>query len=275
MDSKKIAFLGPETTFSHIAALKKFGAGAEFNAKASIAEVFSAVERNEAEFGVVPVENTMEGSIVSTYDMFLDSELNITAEITLDMKHDLVSAHKLSEIRKVFSHSQALAQCKSWLKEKLPRAELIETTSTARAAEQASLYLHSAAIATRLAAERFGLNIIAESVQEPEKNIMRFLVIGKAKPEKTEKNKTSILFSVKNEAGALFDALAALKEHNINMTKIESRPSRQKPWEVVFFIDFEGYCDDANVKKALAKMEEKCLFLRVLGSYAEEMTISE
>ncbi len=266
----KIAYLGPRTTFTHMAAIKKFGSNAKYIAKGSIKDVFNSVEKKEASYGTVPVENSTEGTVNHTLDMFVYSDLNIVAEISIEIKHHLLSKYKLSEIKKIYSHPQALAQCREWLGKNLPKAELIETSSTTKGAEFASLYHSSGAVASELAAKEFGLNIIAKNVQDNPYNITRFLVIGKAEPKRTGRDKTSIMFSVKHEAGSLFKALNPFYDNKINMTKIESRPTKMKTWEYVFFIDLQGFVDDAVVQKALNEMKGVCGFIKVLGSYPEQ-----
>ncbi len=269
-NSGGIAFLGPEATFTHAAAIKKFGSTSKLVAKGSIRDVFDAVEKGGFDCGVVPVENSSEGSVTNTLDMLIDSDLRIIGEAVLDVRHHLLSKYKIYEIRKVYSHSQAIAQCRDWLEANLPRVEVIETTSTAKAAELASIYLHSAAIASELAAKKYGLKIIVQNIHDVPRNFTRFFIIGRARPKRTGRDKTSVLFSVKHESGALFRALKPLQKNNINMTKIESRPAGNKPWEYVFFADLQGYADDRKVRQVLREMGKSCIFMRILGSYPEE-----
>ncbi|MCR4335790.1 MAG: prephenate dehydratase [archaeon] len=266
----KIAFLGPETTFTHAAALVHFGSAPEYLSKDSIKEVFRAVEKSEAEFGVVPIENSLEGSVTRTYDMFLDSNLKIVAEIAQEINHNLISKHRLKDVKKLYTHPMAFSQCKNWIAKNLPKAEIIEVSSTAKGAESAGVYINSAGIGTKLAAKKYGLQVLAENIQDQAGNYTRFLVIGKTSPKKAEKSKTSIVFSVKHESGALFNALEALKNDKINMTKIESRPTRNKNWEYVFFVDFEGHEEDENVQKVFRDMGKNVSFLKVLGSYPQK-----
>jgi chorismate mutase/prephenate dehydratase len=276
--SLKIAFLGPEATFSQEAALKKFGSGATFVPCGSIAEVFKVVENRNADYGVVPIESSAEGTVSHTLDNFLNSNLSIVAETVVEVKQNLLSGEKnIGAIKTLYSHPQALAQCNQWVAKNLAAAKIVEAPSTAMAAELAAKKKGAAAIASSLAAEKFGLNLLAEGIQDNAQNLTRFLVIGngKARPQKSAKDKTSIVFSVKHEPGTLFKALRPLQSHGLNMTKIESRPTRQKAWEVVFFIDFEGFAEDEKVQAALKEMKEQCLFLRILGSYPEEVSVSE
>ncbi|MBN2067963.1 MAG: prephenate dehydratase [Candidatus Diapherotrites archaeon] len=269
-----IAYLGPKTTFTHAAALHKFGSTAELVAHDSISSVFNSVEKRESDYGVVPIENSIEGSVSHTLDMFLDSSLNIVAEIMLDVKHHLLSNSPLKGTKTVYSHPQAFAQCRTWLAKNLPNAELVEASSTARAAELASKNKESAAIASEMAAEEFSLKIVSKCIEDSSSNVTRFIVIGKEQNQKTGKDKTSIMFSVQHKPGALFSALQPFQKHGLNMTKIESRPAKKKLWEVVFFIDFEGFRSDETVKKALSDMGHHCLFVKVLGSYPEEVSVS-
>ncbi len=269
-----VSYLGPKTTFTHMAALKKFGSTVQLAARDSIESVFSSVEKGEADYGVVPVENSIEGTVSHTLDMFMDSSLNIVSEIVTDVRHHLLSRSSLQKIKTVYSHPQALAQCRRWLAKNLPKAEFVEASSTARAAELAALHRNSAAVASGLAAKEFNLGIVARNLEDAAANVTRFLVIGKEQNSMSGKDKTSIMFSVKHRAGALFRALQPFERHGINMTKIESRPSRKKLWEVIFFVDFEGFKEDEKVKKALAELEQHCLFVKVLGSYPEEVSVS-
>ncbi|MFH1588520.1 MAG: prephenate dehydratase [Candidatus Diapherotrites archaeon] len=269
-----IAFLGPKNTFTHIAALKRFGGNAKHIAKQSIQEVFSSVEKGETNYGVIPVENSSQGTVNNTLDMFIYSDLKIAAEILLEVKHSLLSKYSLDEITKVYSRPIALAQCRDYLMENLPKAELIEVSSTSKAAEMASIYHSSAAIASEQAAKENELNVIARNIQDQADNVTRFIVISKKNNSNpTGKDKTSIMFSVRHEPGALVNVLEALKKENINMTKIESRPTRMKSWEYIFFVDVQGHERDEKIRKALKELEAKTSFLKVLGTYPEETEV--
>lgn len=266
-----IAYLGPEASFTHAAAIKKFGAGAELYAKDSIGGVFRAVDEGDADLGIVPVENSAEGAVNSTLDVLQESDLQIAAEAYLNISHCLLSNSELHKIARIYSHSQAFAQCRLWLQKNLPKAELIEAGSTAKAAEISSRERNSGAIASLLASEKYALRIIAQNIEDGPRNKTRFIVIGKAvEPKKTGRDKTGIMFSVKHEAGALYRALGPLHKNSINMTLIESRPSKNRAWEYVFFIDFQGFCKDAKIEGALKEMEKRCTFLKVIGCYPEE-----
>jgi len=264
----RVAYLGPEATFTHLAAVKNFGRYAAFTPVKSIADVFSEVEKGRSDYGVVPIENSTEGVINHTLDMFVTSELKICSELLLEISHNLLSkASELREIKRIYSHPQAIAQSRNWIEDNLPNAELVETSSTAKAAEMAEKDPESGAIASSLAASLYDLKIIAERIEDNVQNFTRFLVIGKSFPAKSGQDKTSILFSVKDRVGALHDMLTPFRENNINLTKIESRPTKLRAWEYIFFVDFIGHLEDENVRRALRQLERECLLLKMLGSY--------
>lgn len=264
----KIAYLGPEATFTHIAALKKFGSSLEYVECDSIADVFTEVERDRADYGVVPIENSTEGAINYTLDMFIASGLKIYSESYLSIRHFLLSkSKKLSSIKRVYSHQQVLAQCRIWLKTNLPDAQLIPVTNTTVAASSYTARRDSAAIASKLAAEEYNLNILARSIEDSPHNITRFLIIGKHQAKPAGNDKTSIVFSMKDRVGALHDVLAPVKKNNINLTKIESRPSKKKAWKYYFFVDMQGHVKNKKIKQALRQLERNCNFLKILGSY--------
>jgi len=267
---QKVCFLGPKATFTEMAAVKKFGHSPEYIPFNSIREVFNAVEKGASDFGVVPIENSNEGSVSSTLDMFFDSGLEICGEVSVEVNQCLLSKSVIGKIKKIYSHPQALAQCQLWITKNLPHAEVIAVGSTSAAAEKASKEKNTAAIASELAAEEYGLNIISKKIQDQPMNRTRFLVIGSLEPKSTGKDKTSTLFVVHHKPGSLFDALSVFKTHKLNMTKIESRPIKGKLWEYAFFVDFQGHKDNENVKKALIELKEHTLLLKVLGSYPEE-----
>ena len=263
-----VAYLGPEATFTHIAALRKFGASVDYLECKSIREVFTEVERGRADYGVVPIENSTEGAVNHTLDMFIDSELKICSEEYLPIKHNILSKHKrVSSIKKVYSHQQVFAQCRVWLEKNLPSVKMVSYASTSEAAHHATLGKGSAAIASELAAKEYGLNILARSIEDSSHNITRFLIMGTQEEEPTKDDKTSIVFSMKDRSGALHDALTAFKKNRINLTKIESRPSRLKAWEYYFFVDMEGHHKDKRVEKAISELGKGCTYLKVLGSY--------
>ena len=263
-----VAYLGPPATFAHQAAVVRFGSSARFAPERSIADVFDTVEKGRAEFGIVPVENSTEGSVNVTLDRLMDSDLLITGEILLDVVHHLLSrASNVDQIRTAVSHPQALAQCRQWLAANLPDAATEEVSSTAAAAERAALDPAVAAIASELAARLYDLPILRARIEDNLYNSTRFLVVGRHPMPPSGKDKTSILCSIKHEVGALATFLEPFARHGLNLTKIESRPTKRRPWEYVFFVDFEGHQGSPPVQTALAEVRERCLFLKVLGSY--------
>jgi len=269
----RVACLGPLATFTHLAALRHFGSSASFVPMESIRGVFDAVDTGKAEFGVVPIENSNEGVISSTLDLFMDYELKVSAEVMLEISHNLLSkSGDMVKIKKVYSHPQATAQCRQWLESKLPKVPIFETTSTARAAELASEDEEAAAIASELAAKTYDLHFVEKNIGDSRHNFTRFLVISKEHPCKTGKDKTSIMFSIKDRPGALHDVLTPFKKAKINLTKIESRPSKRRAWEYIFFVDMEGHMDDRKVRKAIESMKESCFYVRILGSYPHSET---
>lgn len=263
----KIAYLGPEATFTHEVALKQFGSSARYVALESVESVFQEVEKAEADYGVVPIENSLEGAVTYTLDMFVESDLKICSELYLRVSHSLLSRVPFSLIRKLYSHPQVFAQCRRWLQQRLPHVELVPVASTAQAAQFAAREKESAALANPLAASVYGLRILAERIEDSALNITRFLVIGRRLPPPSGHDRSSILFALPHRAGTLHDALAPCKSRGINLTKIESRPSKKKPWEYYFFVDIEGHIKDKKVKAALEELKKSCLFLKFLGSY--------
>lgn len=263
----KIAYLGPEATFTHMAAQEKFGSSCDYIPAKSIPDVFAEVAKDRADYGVVPVESSTEGVISYTLDMFTDSELKVSSEIFLEISQNLLANCKLEEVKRVYSHPQAIAQSRLWVESHLPQAEIIEVFSTAQAAQLASKKKNSAAIASRLAAQLYALEIISERIEDNPQNFTRFLVIGKSLSEPSSKDKTSIMFAIKDRVGALYDILGPFARHNINLTKIESRPTKKKPWEYIFFVDLEGHVADNRVRQAMDEVEKECLSFKVLGSY--------
>ena len=267
----KIGYLGPETTFSHQAAIKYFGHSSSFTPFANIESIFSSVEQGECHYGVVPVENSIEGVINLTLDCFVDSPVLICDEMILGISLNLLSKEKsLGKIRKIYSHPQPLAQCRNWLNQSMSGIEQVPASSTAHAAKLAKQNQKSAAIAGKLAAEMHQLNIIAENIQGRSENHTRFLVISPDKARKAKRNKTSIMFSIKDESGSLLKALQLFAKNKINLTKIQSRPLRNRPWEYLFYLDFEGHIEDRTVSRVLEALGGMCLFLRVLGSYPKK-----
>ncbi|MAT65018.1 MAG: prephenate dehydratase [Gammaproteobacteria bacterium] len=263
-----IAYLGPEGTFTQAAALKHFGHSIRSTALGSIDLVFREVESGSAHYGVVPVENSTEGVVNHTLDMFMRSPLHICGEVQQRIElHLLGKAADTSGIKRVYSHQQSLAQCREWLDTNLLQAERIAVSSNGEAARRAAAESDSAAVASETAAELYGLNRLACNIEDEPGNTTRFLVIGRQTVAPSGRDKTSLLVSVRNEPGALYTLLAPFNEHGISMTRIESRPSRRGVWDYVFFVDIEGHAGDAQVAPALAELEQRASVLKVLGSY--------
>jgi len=266
----RVAYLGPEYTYSHEAARGRFGGSAEFIPQPSFAAVFQAVDAGRADYGVVPVENSTEGSVGLTLDLMIDTPAVITAEILLPIRHALMSLEgDPSRIKKIVSHQQSLGQCRNYLAANYPRCELEAVASNALAAQRANNDSNLAAICSAAAAPAYGLKIIAENIQDQAHNVTRFLVLGHHRTGKSGTDKTSILFALPEKAGALHGALSLFAKEKINLTMITSRPQRDRPWAYVFFVDLEGHREDPKVKRALQTLERRALFLKVLGSYPE------
>jgi len=263
----KIAYLGPRATFTHLAAVKKFGEKVNFVSFDDIPEIFSAVENQDVAYGVVPVENSTEGVVTHTLDMFIDSKLNICSEVIFKITHHLLGNMSIKRIKKVYSHPQVFHQCRKWLQYNMASKDLIPAGSTAEAAKMVGRKKDAACIASEPCARIYNLKVLARNIQDSPGNITRFLVIGKYETRPTGNDKTSILFSVKDRVGALHDMLVPFKRHKISLTKIESRPSKRKAWEYYFFVDFQGHRQDKRVKEALRQLDKKCNFLKILGSY--------
>jgi len=262
-----VAYFGPEATFTHQAAIRRFGSSLRYSAQKTIADVFAEVSKNRADYGVVPVENSTEGVVTHTLDMFVDSDLKIVAQIILPIQQCLLGNSRRSQIRKLFVHPQSLAQCRGWIQNNLPHVEIIETSSNARSAEMAAKEKNTAAIAGVLAAEKYGLDVMELDIQDNAANATRFLVLGRQCSPPTGKDRTSLMVIITDRVGALHHALAAFRRSRINLTKIESRPSKRKAWEYFFFIDCDGHMQDRKVAKAMELLEQECSFVKVLGSY--------
>ena len=262
-----IAYLGPEATFTHQAAIRRFGSSLSYASQKTIADVFAEVSRNRADYGVVPVENTTEGVVTHTLDMFVDSDLKIVSQIVLPVQYCLAGNGRLQDIQRLYVHPQALGQCRQWVQEHLPKVEIFETSSNARSAELAAKGKVNAAITGILAAEKYGLRVLEQDIQDNADNATRFLVLGRQCSPPTGNDRTSLMLSVADKAGALHQAIAAFRRHKINMTKIESRPSKRKAGEYFFFIDCDGHVQNRKVVKAIQLLGKHCNFVKVLGSY--------
>lgn len=265
----KIAYLGPEGTFSHMAVKHQFGLSARGVPMRTIGAVFEEVERGGADLGVVPVENSTEGVIVPTLDSFVDSELKVSAEIALKISMCLLgqAGTDLDRIERVYSLPVAMAQCRKWLATHLPRAAVVESASTAEAARAAHGDARGAAVASEMAAKLYDLQVLKRNIEDLAQNVTRFLVLGRQEPAATGRDKTSVLLTTRDSPGILYRVLGAFAERGFNMSKIESRPSRRRPWEYVFFVDIDGHQQDPSMREALDAVRKECEALKVLGSY--------
>jgi len=262
-----VAYLGPPMTFTHQAARGRFGASVDYVPCQTVDDVFNSVQKQEAHYGVVPVENSTEGAVTHTLDRFMSTPLKICAEILLPVSECLMARVPRLKIKRLYSHPQVFGQCRGWLQREMAGIELVPAASTAKAAELAANDKTAGALASRMAAEAYGLNVLAADIQDSASNVTRFLVIGRKPSPKTGEDKTSILFGVKQEPGTLYNALESFKKFKVNMTMIESRPCKEKAWEYLFFVDFEGHMVQPRVKRALADLARHSTQVTVLGSY--------
>jgi chorismate mutase/prephenate dehydratase len=268
-----IAYLGPEASNTHAAAMKKFGASVDYHAMPTISDIFTAVEKGETDYAVIPIENSTEGSVRETLDSFVESDLKIVAQIYTEITHALISRLPLEQITKVYSKDQALGQCRHWLQRHLPNARLIESSSTSRAVQIAKDEPGAAAVASELAAQYYGVPVLVKNIQDKADNTTRFFVLGRqaSGPVGNGKDITSFLVSLGDEAashsGSLLRMLMPLAERGINLSKVESRPSKKRPWDYYFFIDVTGHYEDANMKEALAELRKFCPMVKWMGSY--------
>lgn len=270
-DNLKIAYLGPEGTWTHQAAIKKFGHSVTYSPQANFADVFDQVARRKVDYGVVPIENSTEGAVSHTLDLFVDSPLRICAQILLRIDNCLMAAIPRGQIKTLYSHPQVFGQCRQWLHRNFPEAGIIEVSSTTTAAQLARQNAAdgAAALGGPLAAELHSLTVLEHSIQDRATNTTRFLVIGEKTCPPTGNDRTSILFAIADRPGSLVRALQAFDHFHVNMSKIESRPSKQKDWEYIFYVDIAGHCDDPAVRDALSDLEKHCSLVKLLGSYPD------
>ena len=275
----RVAYFGPSGTNTHraaeAAAKVRFGSFVEYIPLRTVEDVFSAAERGNADYGVVPVENSSEGSVGQTLDLFIDSPLKICAEILLRITHHLVGQGPMEQVQRVYSHPQALAQCRRWLLANLPTAEVLESSSTSAAVRRAAEEAQVAAIGSEEAAVEYNVPVLARSIQDQANNTTRFLLVGQSIGRPSGRDKTAILFSVRDRVGALHDVLSVFARRRINLTRIESRPSRREPWEYVFFVDFTGHAEEPNAAEALLEMRDACTMVKVLGAWPTERRIDD
>lgn len=263
----KIAYLGPKGTWTHQAAIGKFGHSVKYLAQPNFADVFDQVERRMADYGVVPIENSTEGAVTHTLDLFADSPLKIYGQIMLPIENNLMANCPREEIEHIYSHPQIIAQCRAWLGKNFHQIQPVEKSSSAAAAEIAAKEPNSAVLGGSLLAELYELEILEQSIQDLSNNATRFLVISHKTCPPTGKDRTSVMFSVRDEPGSLLRALEPFDELSINMSKIESRPSKRRAWEYFFFVDIGGHCEDPDLAKVIRQLEQHCSFVKVLGSY--------
>lgn len=264
----RVAYFGPEATFTHMAAREKFGALTTFIPLPSISDIFQEVGQGRVSYGVVPIENSTEGVVTHTLDMLVESDVKICAEVSLEIHQCLLSrSGRLADVQHVVSHSQALAQCRRWLASHCPQAKIEEVASTAHAAHMAAQDGTLAAVASKLAKDVYGLELVEKNIEDHANNITRFVVIGDQEPRPSGDDKTSIACSVKDEIGILHRMLEPFANNRINLTKIESRPLKHKAWEYLFFLDFKGHMKEPRVQRAVEKLEKSCHFIKILGSY--------
>ncbi len=271
----RISYLGPEGSFTHTAAIRKFGQSVEYEALLDIKGIFNEVSNGHSDLGVVPIENSAGGGVIETFDAFVDTAVLICAEVYMTIHHCLLANCKLEEVKKVYSKPEVFAQCRRWLSDTFKEANTIAVASTAKAAQMAAEEKFAAAIGSDVAAELYGLKIVCENIEDIANNVTRFLVISKEDAKPTGDDKTSILFSTAHKAGALADVLDVFKKRDINLTNIESRPSKKRQWEYYFFVDCQGHRKDGKLVDGLNEIRQHCLQLSVLGSYPKNDTLLE
>lgn len=269
----RIGYLGPAGSFSHTAAMLKFGQSVEYEPLADITSIFDEVSKGHCDLGLAPVENTMGGGVIETLDALIDSDVKICAEVLMSIHHNLLSKSPLEEIEKIYSKPEVFTQCRSWLSATFKGGQTIPVASTARAAQLAAEEPKSAAIGSSVAAELYGLKIICENIEDIANNVTRFLIISRQDAKPTGGDKTAILFSTAHKAGALADVLEVFKRYGVNLTNIESRPSRKREWEYYFFVDFLGHRTEKHICDGLEESRKHCLQLSVLGSFPRAMEL--
>jgi chorismate mutase / prephenate dehydratase len=263
----RIGYLGPAGSFSHTASMLKFGQSVEYEPLADISSIFDEVSKGHCDLGLAPVENTMGGGVIETLDALIDSNVKVCAEVQMAIHHSLLGNCPLENIEKVYSKPEVFAQCRNWLSATFKETQTIPVASTAKAAQIAAKEPNTAAIGSNIAAELYGLRIIFENIEDIANNITRFLVISREDAKPTGEDKTAILFSTAHKAGALSDVLDVFRTYRINMTNIESRPSKKREWEYYFFVDFLGHRLDQNIQDGLTEARKHCLQLSILGSF--------
>ncbi len=263
----RIGYLGPDGSFSHTAAMLKFGQSVEYEPLADIKSIFKEISKGHCDLGIAPVENTTGGGVIETLDAFIDSDVKVCAEVLMAIHHSLLANCPLAKVKTIYSKPEVFAQCRNWLSATIKDAQTVPVASTAKAAQMAVAEPDAAAIGSKVAAELYGLQIGCENIEDIANNITRFLVISREDAKPTGEDKTAVLFSTAHKAGALADVLDVFKQYNINLTNIESRPSKKRQWEYYFFVDLIGHRTDEHVQKGLQESRKHCLQLSTLGSF--------
>ena len=263
----RIGHLGPGGSFSHTAAMLKFGQSVEYEPLTDILSIFDEVSKGHCDLGVVPIENTTGGGVIETLDALIDSDVKICAEVLMAIHHNLLANCPLESIEKIYSKPEIFVQCRNWLSATFKEAKTFPVASSARAAQMAADEPNAAAIGSTVAAEIYGLLVVCENIEDIANNVTRFLVLSREDAKPTGEDKTAILFSTAHKAGALADVLQVFKKHGINLTNIESRPSKKRQWEYYFFMDFLGHRTEERIQKGLEDAREHCLQLSTLGSF--------
>jgi chorismate mutase/prephenate dehydratase len=269
----RIGYLGPGGSFSHTASMLKFGQSVEYEPLADITSIFDEVSKGHCDLGLAPVENTTGGGVIETLDALIDSDVKICAEVLMAIHHSLLGNCSLEAIEKIYSKPEVFTQCRNWLSATFKEAQTVPVASTAKAAQIAADEPKAAAIGSNVAAELYGLRIICENIEDIANNITRFLIISREDAKPTGEDKTAILFSTAHKAGALADVLDVLKRYEINLTNIESRPSKKRQWEYYFFVDLLGHRTDKNVRDGMEEARKHCLQLSILGSFPRAMEL--
>jgi chorismate mutase/prephenate dehydratase len=263
----RIGYLGPGGSFSHTAAMLKFGQSVEYEPLTDIMSIFDEVSKGHCDLGLAPIENSTGGGVIETLDALIDSNIKIRAEVLMTIHHNLLANCALENVEKIYSKPEVFVQCRNWLSATFKEAKTISVASTAKAAQMAADEPDAAAIGSKIAAEIYGLKIVCENIEDIANNITRFLVLSREDARPTGEDKTAILFSTAHKAGALSDVLDVFKQFEINLTNIESRPSKKRQWEYYFFVDFLGHRTTENVQKGMEEARKHCLQLSILGSF--------
>lgn len=263
----RVAYLGPRGSFSHTAAMLKFGQSVEYEPLADIRSIFDEISKGHCDLGLVPIENSIGGGVIETLDALIDSDVKVCSEVLMAVHHNLLANCSLQEIGKIYSKPEVFVQCRNWLSATFKDAQTIPVASTAKAAQLAAEEPGAAAIGSKVAAELYALKVVCENIEDVATNITRFLVVSREDAKPTGEDKTAIFFSTAHKAGALADVLDVFKQYNINLTNIESRPSKKRQWEYYFFVDFVGHRADKQVQEALEQARKHCLQLSILGSF--------